>query len=448
MMYKNKVVAFACLLSFSTSAFALDALNVYDEKKEVPCQQTSLEGNLDLLSVMEFAICNNPSLKSSYLSTQTASAEYGQALSSYFPTVNASADISHSENKIDGGNSNNSSDSSAGLSLNWLLLDLGGRSSTKDQFKAYLQSSYYGYDNTLQNLLYSVAEAYYGVLSAEEKYEGLKESEKASKKSFEEAKSRFDLGLVPLSDKLQAQTAYEQARLGSNVARKNIALKSGELAVLLNLPPQTEFKLNRPKKNLKKEKQESIESLIETALKNRPDYLALEQKKEASLLEITRVKSSGLPTLSAVASAGVGDNLKVGDDTHYNSSIGLKLSFPIFTGFSQSYKEGQAEFSYQKTLKDLEQSKNNIQNDVWAAVQDYETSFDSYKITQTLLESAKESERVAFASYKVGKVNILTLLDAQSQLANARIENSTAFYNVLIARNNILRALGKMERQQ
>ena len=142
MMYKNKVVALACLLSFSTSAFALDALNVYDEKKEVPCQQTSLEGNLDLLSVMEFAICNNPSLKSSYLSTQTASAEYGQALSSYFPTVNASADISHSENKIDGGNSNNSSDSSAGLSLNWLLLDLGGRSSTKDQFKAYLQSSY------------------------------------------------------------------------------------------------------------------------------------------------------------------------------------------------------------------------------------------------------------------------------------------------------------------
>ena len=446
-MHKNSIMAMVGLLAFSTSAvWALDALNVYDGKKEVPCQQTTLEGTVNLLSVMEFAICHNPSLKSSYLSTQTASAEYGQALSSYFPTINGSADLSHSESKVDGGDSSNASDTSAGLSLNWLLLDLGGRGATTDQFRAYLQSSYYGYDNTLQNLLFSVAQAYYAVLSAEEKYEGLTESEKSYKKSFEEAKSRFDLGLVPLSDKLQAQTAYEQARLASNVARKNIALRRGDLAVLLNMPPQTNFKLARPKKDLKKEKQENIEKLVETALKNRPDYLALEQKREASLLEIKRIKSSGLPTLSAVASAGVGDNLKSGDDTRYSTSVGLKLSVPIFTGFSQSYKEGQAEFSYQKNLQDLEQSKNDIQNEVWSAVQDYETYFESYKISKTLLESAKESEKVAFASYKVGKVNILTLLDAQAQLASARIENSTAFYNVLTAQNNILRVLGKMEK--
>ena len=446
-MHKKSIMAMVGLLAFSSSTLALDALSVYDGKSEVPCQQTTLDGTIDLLSVMEYAICNNPSLKSSYLATQTASAEYGQALSSYFPTINGSADLSHSESKIDGGDSSNASDTSAGLSLNWLLLDLGGRGATTDQFRAYLQSSYYGYDNTLQNLLFSVAQAYYAVLSAEEKYEGLTESEKSYKKSFEEAKSRFDLGLVPLSDKLQAQTAYEQARLASNVARKNIALRRGDLAVLLNMPPQTNFKLARPKKDLKKEKQENIEKLVETALKNRPDYLALEQRREASLLEIKKVKSSGLPTLSATASAGVGDNLKSGDDTRYSSSVGLRLSVPIFTGFSQSYKEGQAEFSYQKTLKDLEQSKNDIQNEVWSAVQDYETYFESYKISKTLLESAKESERVAFASYKVGKVNILTLLDAQAQLATARIENSTAFYNVLTAQNNILRVLGKMEKQ-
>ena len=58
----------------------------------------------------------------------------------------------------------------------------------------------------------------------------------------------------------------------------------------------------------------------------------------------------------------------------------------------------------------------------------------------------KENERVAFASYKVGKVNILTLLDAQSSLASARVENSTSFYNFLTAQNKLQKALGQMEK--
>ena len=45
-----------------------------------------------------------------------------------------------------------------------------------------------------------------------------------------------------------------------------------------------------------------------------------------------------------------------------------------------------------------------------------------------------------------GKVNILTLLDAQSSLASARVENSTSFYNFLTAKYTLQKALGQMEK--
>ena len=124
----------------------------------------------------------------------------------------------------------------------------------------------------------------------------------------------------------------------------------------------------------------------------------------------------------------------------------LTLTVPFFTGFSQSYKIGQAELQYQAAQQQLKDAKSSIENEVWAAVQDYETSLESFKISQTLLESATENERVAFASYKVGKVNIITLLDAQSSLASARVENSTSFYNFLKAQNKLQKALGQMEK--
>lgn len=440
------------MISFVTSAFlalpalALDPFDVYSNADNKTCADKDLSKELTLMDAMEIAVCQNPGLKYAYLATQVSGAQYGQSLANYLPVIDASGSLSQNSQKLDGGNANDQTEASVNLSLNWLLLDFGGRSAAADKFKSYLSSSYYSYDNTLQTLLYNVAEAYYSVLSAEEKYEGLLESEKASQKAYEEADSRFELGLVPLSDKLQAETAYAQAKLSSTVARKDIAIQRGILAQHLNLPPYTHFKLERREEKLKdNEHVDKIEKLIETALSNRPDFKASQAEKIAAQKDIQIAQSEGLPSLSANAGAGIGDDLKVGQDRNYSGSVGLKLSVPIFTGFQQNYKIAQARFQYEQAERTLQNLKNSIENEVWAAVQDYKTSFRTHTISQTLLKSAEESERVAFASYKVGKVNILTLLDAQSQLAQARIEFSTSFYNFLIAKNNLMKALGKME---
>ncbi len=442
-------LTFGIFLIFSTfRVYALDPFNVYQNDKVPVCQKPDLSKEITLLDAMEIAVCESPVLKSSYLSTQVSASSYGQSLSTYLPSLDGTGLISQDSSKIDGDDHSDLTDTSARISLNWLLLDFGARSNTADKFKSYLASAYYSYDNTLQSTLYGVAESYYNVLSAEEKYEGLLKSEEASKKAFEEANSRYKLGLVPLSDKLQAETAYAQAKLETTVAKKNIAIERGNLANLLNLPPYTLFKLYRQEKIIEdKVKLDDIEKLIHSALENRPDYHAMQKDKEGASFNVKTAQSGHLPTLNAVGSASAGKEIRLGEDGSYNSSIGLQLSIPIFSGFDQSYKVGQARYELKQIEEQLNQLKIDIENEVWAAVQDYKTSFQTHQISKTLLASAEESERVAFASYKVGKVNILTLLDAQSQLASARIEYSTSFYNFMIAKNNLMKALGQMEKK-
>ena len=434
----------------SGSAFALDAFRIYDDKPEQICNEVSINGQVDLSVVMEKAICANPALKISYLSSLISGASYGQGLSNYLPDISINGSLSTSSSKKDGAeNADDNSDLGVNAKLNWLLLDFGGRSANANRLKLALQSSYFAYDDKVQSLLYDVAQKYYAVLSAEEKYEGLMEAEKSFKKAFEEASSRYELGLVPLSDKLQAQTSYEQAKLSSNVARKNIALERGNLAKLLNLPPYTLFELKRPEKKLEKlPPKKKIKELIELALSQRPDYKASKQDVLASEKQIVIAKSDGLPTLSGNLNAEANKDIRHSQDGVYSAGAGLTLSVPLFTGFSQSYKISQAQLQYQAAQKNLEVLENDIQNQVWSAVQEYETSLESFKISETLLASAKENERVAFESYKVGKVNILTLLDAQSSLASARVENSTSFYNFLTAQYTLQKALGKMEKKQ
>lgn len=447
-MFKKAFCFVLCMCGIVLPAQALDPFGVYKNDKVPTCQEPNLSKTIDLLEAMEIAVCESPTLKASYLSTQVSAAGYGQSLASYLPDITGTASVTANSSKT-GSISQDATNAAATLSLNWLLFDFGARSNTAEKFKSYLSSAYYGYDNTFQTTLYNVAESYYNVLSAVDNYDSLKASEESAKKAFEEANSRFKLGLVPLSDKLQAETAYAQARLNTTVGKKQIALKKGAFATQLNLPPYIDLKLQKINKKVTDKKTlDKVNKLIEVAFANRPDYKAMQMDKQAAEANVKATEAGHLPTVNATASGGANKNVKTGGDSTYQGSAGLQLNVPIFSGFSQSYKVGEARYNAKKAEEQLNQLKLDIQNEVWAAVQDYKTSFETHQISKTLLDSAKESERVAFASYKVGKANILTLLDAQSNLAEARVEYATTFYNFLIAKNNLMRVLGKMEKQK
>ena len=90
----------------------------------------------------------------------------------------------------------------------------------------------------------------------------------------------------------------------------------------------------------------------------------------------------------------------------------------------------------------LEQS---IAEEVWRAYYTLAATRENLQNTQELLDSATQAEAVALGRYQEGVGNIVELLNAEANLANARNQHVQAHYNWRIGKAQLAQALGRLD---
>ena len=445
---KKNLLLTACVFFVSMNAMALDPFSVLNAQAPEGCIDKEITNNkMGLPELLEIGLCNNPLLNKGYMQLKTSEAGYGIAKSEYLPTVTVDGSLSKTYSNSENTSSFETDPYSANIALSWLIYDFGGRSARLEREKKYLDASGFQYNALLKDTLLSINNAYFELLGAEEILKSAKTSEASFKKSYEESSKRYELGLVSLSDKLLAKTSYEESRLEVVRAQNQVKTSQGKLASLLNVSPETKFNLSKPKNDKDLTKLEmgdmSVSKMIETALSLRPEIQKSQKELEAAVANVKAQKASRMPKVSFSAKTGVNDDWHHDNSYQYGSSVGVNISVPLFTGFSTTYKIKEAEYQKEQALFSKEDVTEMVKNEVWTAYHDYETAVSSYDITKKALESAKENERVAFASYQVGKGDILNLLTAGSQLSTARKEVIVAYYSVLTSKAKLYRAIGR-----
>lgn len=405
-----------------------------------------LNQSVSLIDLIKIGICNNPSLRIDYISQKIAEENLGSAKSEYFPDINISARAQKTTNKKQNTSSVENNPYGINIGLSLLLYDFGGRSSRIDSFKSYLASAGFDYNASLQNLILSIQTAYFKLLGAKEDLISAKANEAMYKKTFDEARRKYDVGLAALNDKLQTQTSYEQSRLKVIEVENLVKQYEGELATILDLPPQTQFNLKEPPKDrdlTALDKKDTIEKLIEVAIKDRDEIKSQEMSLNAANSSLQELRASRYGSFSLSADSGYNNSWK---DTRYyqrDNTIGLSYNLPLFTGFDTTHKISSAKYKREQERQALEDIKNQIRNEVWSAYHDYQTALKSYDVSKKLLKSAEENEKVAFKSYEIGQTDIINLLTAESQLADARDTLVVAFYTVLINKAKLYRSVGR-----
>ena len=445
----NKVLLIGIsIFCFSFNSYALDPFNVFEQKAPENCVDKEIsKGPLGLPDLLEIGLCNNPILNRGYMEVKSKEASLGSSKSEYLPSVTLKGELSDAYHKVENTSSINENPYRANVALSWMMYDFGGRSARVKRAENYMLSAGFEYNAMIKDTFLDINKAYFDLLSAQEVLKSAKISEASFKKSYEESSKRYELGLVSLSDKLLAKTSYEESRLDVVQAQNQVESNQGKLAVLLNVSPTTKFDLIKPKndKDLTKLAMQdmSVEEMIETAINLRPEIQRVTKDIEAATQNVKAIKANHLPTISLSASSGYGDSYKEKSAYDYSSSIGLNVSFPLFSGFSTTYNVKEAEAQKQKAVLQKEDMIVTVKNEVWTSYHNYKTAVSSYEISKKALESAVENERVAFASYQVGKGDILNLLTAGSQLSNARKEVIIAYYAVLTSKASLYRAIGR-----
>ena len=445
---RSTLMAFMLLLS--TSAMALDPFSVYQMQAPKGCltdEKLDLSKRTDLPTLIQVAICNNPALSRDYMSVKASEAEFGATKGAYLPTITASGKASKSTTKYQGEEKKETTSPYSGnVGISWLLYDFGKRGATTDQMLSYLTSDSFTYSASLHDLLLSVNQAYFDLLSNQEVLKSAKESMKSYKKSYEETSKRYQLGMISLSDKLLAQTTYEKSELAVLEAENAIAKSGAVLASLLNLPTDTHFNLELPPRDKDitlLNTDMTVQQMMDKALEMRPELKSAQSQQDAARFGIDIAKAGHYPTISATAEADYNNVWSGTKSYRTTASGGIGLSVPLFNGFSTSYGVDKARYQYEKSVATVAEKIDLVKKEVYNAYQDYKTAVSSYRVNQKVLESAKESERVAFKSYQAGKESILNLLTAQAQLAAARQSLAVSFYTVLTSKATLYRAIGQ-----
>ena len=205
-------------------------MDVFDTQQEVnttasgalladgrSCSFGTVGEPLTLVEAVERALCNNTQTRQAWVRIKVQAAAVGFSKAAYLPSVTGSLQGVHDESSTNVRDhpelsSNNRSDgATASVSLSWVLYDFGGRDSGLRNARELLAAAQANHEATLQAVFAAVTKDYYAAQGAQGVKDASVEIERAAKDSFEAASGRVNKGVAPVSDVLQAHTAFAQA---------------------------------------------------------------------------------------------------------------------------------------------------------------------------------------------------------------------------------------------
>ncbi len=423
--------------------------------RQAPCGALP-DRPLRLPDLVDIALCRNPQTAVSWANVRAYAANVGIARSAELPSVTAT--IGPTLNRSDsfgggggfvggggqviGGSAGTTSvNSTAQLSISYLLFDFGTRRAQIAGAAAQQAAALAQYADAAQGVVLTTVVAYNSLQAYRAAEVANVASVAFARQSRDLAAARQRAGVATSADRLQAETSLSQAELTLIQTRGNIATAAAQLAVAVGLPPQTMFDLADPPTLADaRALRQGADALIAEAERLRPDITAARANVAAAEANLRAQRAAALPRLNL----SVTDSLNA-VDTSINSNsgaFGLSLTVPIFTGFSRRYQIAQAAAQRDGQQAQAEQTRQQAGLDVYSNFVSLRTALDALATSRTLLASAQASADLAQGRYQAGTGTFADLLNAQSALASARQQLVQSEFNVRTANAQLARSVG------
>jgi outer membrane protein len=303
-----------------------------------------------------------------------------------------------------------------------------------------------GVDYTLaeQDLIVRVTEAYFGVLSARETLVFTEADVKAIERQLDQAKQRFEVGLIAITDVNEAQARYDQARANAIVAQSDLDAAFESLLEITNEPIAPLAGL-KPELPLSPPQPASLDEWTELALKNNPGVISARYDVDIARKQIELQRAGNYPTLDVVGSYGVGrTDSAFGTDAN-NAAIGLQLNVPLYTGGAVSAATRQAEAQYQAALEVLEQRRRAVQTQVRNGYRGVVSSISRVQALEAAEVSAKSALEATEAGFEVGTRTLVDVLDSQRDLFRAQRDLEVSRYDYILNTLSLRQAAGTLD---
>jgi outer membrane protein len=304
-----------------------------------------------------------------------------------------------------------------------------------------------------QDLILQSATAYFSVLRAQDGLATSKAEEAAFKRQLDQSKERFDVGLSDKTDVLEAQAGYDTSVANRIISQQQVDDAFQALTTLTNreYPSIDGMRHSLP---ILPPTPSDAKAWVDTASQQNLRLLSSNFAVDAAGEKLSQSKSGHAPTLQAVASYGQGDNDNFGlsnrdsyspyDGNATQSSVGLQLNVPIYSGGNissqvrQSVEQlNQSEQSREQLRREVVQDTRDLYRAVTSDVQQVQARKQSVISNQSSLEATQ-------IGYEVGTRNIVDVLNAQRSLYAAVRNYNDARYGYILNNLSLKQAAGTL----
>ncbi|MGE9294113.1 MAG: TolC family protein, partial [Puniceicoccales bacterium] len=255
---------------------------------------------MDLPSLLDVALENNPETRTSWYQAKASAAAYGQSQSDYYPTVTVSGSIGREylKNYLVPG-TERATTYGPSLTMNWLLFNFGKRSATADSARESLYAANFSYNQTYQDIVQQVVIAYYDLHAANSSLAATEASLENAKATYQAAKTKLDTGLGNKQDMLRslAEVKAVEAQLEGDYA--NIEQARAQLAASMGIKVGEYLKIQAPDEPPSfAEIDEGVSTLVALSLQQRPEILQAYAATRSAEYDLEAAKADLWPELS------------------------------------------------------------------------------------------------------------------------------------------------------
>ena len=428
-----------------------------------------------LMDIYADALINDPRLKEAYANKEAIIESKPQARSLLLPQISASG--TYSDTNTDGSstfqqrivdpisgdfivmtNTTEFDQEADGLqwdiTLRQNIIDPGAWMTVKKANKIVAQAEA-DYLAAEQDLMLRVCSAYFDVLATQDTLESQQAARRAIEKQLDQAKKRFEVGLIAITDVQEAQAAFDQSVANEISAKRQLATAKEMLREITDSYPE---KLSKPDANmpLVMPNPQSENDWVNTAMQQNLSLLSAQVGTEIARSEVNIQRSGHYPTLGLQASKRAIDNNSLRSDSggpyspadseNTSDGIGLQLNIPIYSGGQTSSRVRQAVAQHRSAKEKLER----IARETTRKARDSYLGIISGIATVKALEQSVKSSTIALqateAGYEVGTRTTVDVLDARKRLFSAQTNLAISKYDYLKDMVKLKQAAGTLSK--
>jgi outer membrane protein len=291
-------------------------------------------------------------------------------------------------------------------------------------------------DELIQNTI----AAYYNLYKAQAAVKLVNENLKQAKQRVKDFSNLEQNGLMARNDLLKAELQESNVELTLVDAENNMNISNFNMNLMLGLDDNTELKLDESGLG-RMYKIQSIEEWESKALANRADYLAIQQRQEATKSGVKAAKGEYYPSLALTGGYVAADI--PGFLTVTNAvNVGVGLSYNLASLYKNGAKVKQAKAQQDQLHWSALEMNDGIRMQIHQAFQNYMETLKKIEVYRKAVEQANENYRITKNKYDNALANTTDLLDADVAQLQAGINFEFAKADAEVAYNKLYETAG------